>query len=92
MRYEAHDKRFEIFDADPDCSSKVKNKQLPQWIHSEPGTSKTMDFDLPSFCNNTYKPEIEAISRKLDIGSKYHAISIHTVGMLRDRLQHFMWS
>ena len=57
--YETHDMRFENLNAEPDCSTKVKKTSLPHWTHSSPGTSKTMKFELPSYCNNSYKPELD---------------------------------
>ena len=52
--YDTHDKRFENFNPEPECSTKVKNTYLPHWIHSDPDQSKTMNFDLPSYCMNMY--------------------------------------
>ena len=68
--YEAHDKRFDIFENNPALSLKYKTMRLPQWQSTDPDKSKTMNFDLPSYCNNAYMPDITPISAKLDIGSK----------------------
>ena len=68
--YEAHDKRFDIFENNPALSLKYKTMRLPQWQQTDPDKSKTMNFDLPSYCNNAYMPDITPISAKLDIGSK----------------------
>jgi len=66
--YDAHDMRFENFNAEPECSSKVRKTNLPPWTPSSPGKSKTMNFSLTSYCNNSYMPDPAAVSAKLDIG------------------------
>ena len=68
--YDTHDKRFENFNPEPECSTKAKNTYLPHWMHSDPDQSKTMNFDLPSYCMNMYQYKIDPISVKLDTGSK----------------------
>ena len=84
--FETNEKRFDNINLEPDCSTKVKNTQLPPWIHSEPGTSKTMNFDLPSYCNGSYKPDINPIKVKLDVGCKFYFLAKLYFG-IRDLVQ-----
>ena len=72
--YEAHEKRFETFADNPALALKYRTMKLPNWQQIEPGQSKTMKFDLPSYCNNSYMPDITPISAKLDIGSKFQLV------------------
>ena len=84
--YDAHDKRFDLIDNNPACSLKYKTMKLPQWQSTDPDKSKTMNFDLPSYCNNSYMPDITPISAKLDIGSKFFDLLI----IFRDSIQHVL--
>ena len=55
---------------EPTVSTKTKNEYVTQWKFQDAEKDKTMTFAQTSYCNNSYKPEIDLKYNKIDLGCK----------------------
>ena len=60
-----NDKRFDVINKDPDCSSQQKNTHLPKW---QLNSDRHIDFRHVVYNRNVYKPKTSMVNRRFEIG------------------------